>query len=170
MLGVTTPIPGFGRLLRSLASGCLDAPEDPLPPLPLAVAKAFAHLERRWRGGLTAVDVAELAHAAGVSREHLTRLFRTTFGLGPGRAERLLRLDRAVDWLTGSDLDVPSIARRAGWHDPQRFSSALRAACGRGPRELRRAWREGLGVRQVALARMANLRAAVRRKPSAPGS
>lgn len=153
----------LGLLLRALAAGDLAAPEDPLPPLHAAVAAALEHLRRRWRTRLEPVDAAELARAAGVSREHLTRLFRAAFGLGPGRAERLLRLDRAIDWLTGSDLPVPEIARRAGWRDAQRFTSALRTACGRSPRELRRAWREGLGVRQVALARMAHLRAAAGR-------
>ncbi len=153
----------LGLLLDGLGGCGLAAPDEPLAPLHPAVELALAHLQRRWRGGLVAVDAAELATAAGVSREHLTRLFRAAFGLGPGRAERLLRLDRAVDWLTTSDLAVPEVARRAGWRDAQRFAAALRAACGRGPRELRRAWRDGLGVRQVALARLAGLRAAVGR-------
>jgi AraC-like DNA-binding protein len=153
----------FGLLLRSVAAGSIAAPDEPLAPLHPALAAAFEHLRRRWRQRLEPVDVAELAHAAGLSREHFTRLFRSAFGVGPGRAERLLRLERAVDWLIGSDLTVPEIARRAGWHDAQRFSAALRTACGRGPRELRRAWRAGEGIRQVAFSRMAALRAAIRR-------
>lgn len=152
----------LGLLLRALAADSVAAPDEPLAPLHPALAAAFEHLRRRWRSRLEPVDATELAHAAGISREHLTRLFRAAFGMGPGRAERLLRLDRAVDWLIGSDLAVPEIARRAGWRDPQRFAAALRTACGRGPRELRCAWREGRGVRQVSLSRMGALRAAAR--------
>ncbi len=151
----------LGLLLRAVAGGTLAAPEEPLAPLHPAMAASFEHLRRRWRSGLVAVDAVELAQAAGVSREHLTRLFRAAFGVGPGRAERLLRLDRAVDWLIGGDLPVPEIARRTGWRDAQRFAGALRSACGRGPRELRRAWREGQGIRQSALSRMTALRSAV---------
>lgn len=152
----------LGLLLRAIAAGQLEAPEEPLAPLPPAVAAALDHLRTRWRTRLVPVDAAEMARAAGVSREHLTRLFRAAFMVGPGRAERLLRLDRAVDWLIGGDLSVPEIASRSGWRDARRFASALRLASGRGPRELRRAWREGLGVRQAALSRMAALRSAAR--------
>ncbi|MBI4875703.1 MAG: helix-turn-helix transcriptional regulator [Acidobacteria bacterium] len=148
-------------LLQAISMGCLDAPNESLPPLHPAVKKALAHLDHRWQRGLVAVSVAEMAHVAGISREHLTRLFQSTFGLGPGQAERFLRLDRSIDWLTSTDLDVPTIAQRAGWKNPQRYTAALRAGCGKGPRELRRAWREGKGVRAVALSRLlARFRAA----------
>ncbi len=150
----------LGLLLRVMAVGEFAAPEESPPPLHAAVVAALEHLRLRWRSRLEPVSTAELARAVGVSREHLTRLFRAAFGVGPGQAERLLRLDRAIDWLTDSALPVPEVARRAGWRDAQRFAAALRASCGRGPRELRRAWREGLGVRQVFLSRHPRLRAA----------
>jgi AraC family transcriptional regulator len=152
----------LGVLLRAVSGGCLDAPEEPLRPLSQVVVAALAHLRTRWRSGLVAVGCLELARAAGVSREHLTRCFRSDFAMGPSQAERLLRLDRAIDWLVSTDLPVPEIARRAGWRDAERFAAALRAAFGHSPRALRRAWRDGLGVRQVTLARLGSLRAAAR--------
>jgi AraC-like DNA-binding protein len=150
---------GAQYLLAALAEGMVATIEDPLRPLPAPLQRAFAQVRQRWTGGLRPIPAAELARAGGVSREHLSRLFLAQFGVAPAAALRLLRLERALQWITAGGVDIAQAARRAGWRDAAAFSAAMRAAFGGSPRALRSAWARGGSVRNRSLVRARELAA-----------
>lgn len=130
-----------------------------MKPLPRPVATALAHLRSCWRGReiMHAVPVAAMARAAGVSREHLTREFRRAYGESPAGIERRLRLDRAVELLATTNLEIAAIAGRCGWGDIGHFSRRFRAHFGVSPRAMRTSARAGLGGRIYSPARLQGL-------------
>jgi AraC-like DNA-binding protein len=85
--------------------------------------------------------LADLARAAHVSPEHLTRLFRRVSGQTP-MAWVWSRRDReGARLLAGSGLTAAQIADRLGYPTPFHFSRRIRRSTGRSPRHLRaRAW------------------------------
>ena len=64
------------------------------PRDPEAALRAKEFLERHLR---ERVDLGDVAQAAGVSRDHVIRLFRRTWGMTPFQYLRRLRLQRAHD-------------------------------------------------------------------------
>ena len=75
-----------------------------------------------WRAMVTTggqVTVRELASETGWSRQHLTRRFRTEFGLSPKLAARVVRFDRARRVLqqTVSQLSIADVAVTCGYFD-----------------------------------------------------
>jgi len=102
------------------------------------VERVLLHVQRRWaKGPLAELTLGELAAAAGVSRGHLTRVFRAALDLTPMEAMRLLRLERAAAMLARSNLAVGEIAVQCGFPSPFHFSRRFRAAYGVPPRAFR---------------------------------
>jgi AraC family transcriptional regulator len=83
------------------------------------------------------IHLAELAKAAGVSPQHLCRLFAEGPGIGPMHAVRLLRLEQAAALLARSTLNVKQIAARCGFASQFHFSRVFRAVYGASPSEVR---------------------------------
>ena len=83
------------------------------------------------------LDVADLATAAGVSPEHLGRLFRRAFAVSPMQYVLRLRLERARGLLAKTGLGVKEVAHLVGFRDPAYFSRRMRAATGTPPSRLR---------------------------------
>ncbi|MER5914952.1 helix-turn-helix transcriptional regulator [Streptomyces sp. NPDC001982] len=103
---------------------------DPHP----AVAAALTHIEAQLAGPLTVPDVAR---AAGVSHNHLTRLLRAATGDTVVGYIRRRRLDRAHHLLRASTLSIPAVAASVGIPDLQAFNKACRRELGASPRALR---------------------------------
>lgn len=101
-------------------------------PLAQACAYVAFHLHEPIRLGVLA------RHYAHVSPGHLARLFRTQYGVGFTTYLRQMRLRKAVELLTASDLPVGQIARRVGYRDASRFAQHFRRQFGMAPRECRR--------------------------------
>jgi AraC family transcriptional regulator of arabinose operon len=81
------------------------------------------------------------ARAAGVTPQHLIRLFRQHYQITPGRYLWQTRVDRGAGLLTATGLTVSEIADRCGFKNPFHFSRLLRKMQGLSPRQLRqRAW------------------------------
>ncbi|MBV1850164.1 AraC family transcriptional regulator [Catellatospora tritici] len=99
-----------------------------------AVAAATAHIELRLAEPLT---VPEIARHAGVSHNHLTRLFRAETGDTVVAYLRRRRLARAEHLLRRSTLSIPAIAALVGLADLQAFNKACRRELGASPRALR---------------------------------
>ncbi|MFI6275243.1 helix-turn-helix domain-containing protein [Streptomyces sp. NPDC050988] len=99
-----------------------------------AVTAAIAHIEANLAAPLT---VPAVAHAAGVSHNHLTRLFRSTTGGTVLAYIRRRRLDRAHHLLRASTLSIPAVAASVGIPDLQAFNKACRRELGASPRALR---------------------------------
>lgn len=110
------------------------APAGRRPGAHPAVAVALAHIEAELAGPLT---VPGVARAAGVSHNHLTRLFRAATGDTVVGYIRRRRLDRAHHLLRASTLSIPAVAASVGIPDLQAFNKACRRELGGSPRALR---------------------------------
>lgn len=99
-----------------------------------AVAAAIAYVESNLAGPL---PVPAVAAAAGVSHNHLTRLFRAQTGDTVATYIRRRRIDRARHLLRESTLSVAAIAASVGIADLQAFNKACRRELGASPRAIR---------------------------------
>lgn len=77
--------------------------------------------------------VGEMARQMGVSHNHLTQLFQRHFGCGTREYIWRERIKRACDLLTGSKLQVKSVAIECGFPDLQYFNKVIRRATGYAP-------------------------------------
>ncbi|GAA1361624.1 hypothetical protein GCM10009612_37320 [Streptomyces beijiangensis] len=111
----------------------LSSPGRAEGPAP-AVATAMAHVEAGLAGPLTVPDIAR---AAGLSHNHLTRLFRAETGLTVVAYIRRRRLERAGHLLRASTLAIPAVAAAVGIPDLQAFNKACRRELGGSPRAVR---------------------------------
>jgi AraC family transcriptional regulator len=102
-----------------------------------AVAAAIAHVESNLASPLT---VAQLARLAGVSHNHLTRLFQAETANTVVGYIRHRRLERARHLLRESTLSIPAIAAAVGIRDLQAFNKACRRELGASPRAVRAGW------------------------------
>lgn len=86
-----------------------------------------AELRRAWRllaGSAGRVSVADLAAEVGWSRQHLTRRFRSEFGLAPKAAGRLVRFDRARRMLqSGRAGSLSQVAVACGYYDQSHLTN-----------------------------------------------
>jgi AraC family transcriptional regulator len=78
-----------------------------------------------------------VAAAAGVSHNHLTRLFGSHLGTTVVGYVRRRRLEEAEHLLRNSTMPVARIARMVGIPDLQAFNKACRREFGQAPRALR---------------------------------
>ncbi|WP_435222484.1 helix-turn-helix domain-containing protein [Streptomyces sp. Tue6028] len=99
-----------------------------------AVGTAIAHIEAHLAAPLT---IPRIARAAGVSHNHLTRLFRAETGTTVVAYIRRRRLERAHHLLRASTLSIPAVAASVGIPDLQAFNKACRRELGASPRALR---------------------------------
>ena len=99
-----------------------------------AVSAAIAHIEANLARPLT---VPGLARAAGVSHNHLTRLFRAEAGMTVIAYIRLRRMARARHLLVSSTLSIPAVAASVGIPDLQAFNKACHRELGGSPRAVR---------------------------------
>lgn len=83
--------------------------------------------------------VQSLADAAGMSRALFAARFREAYGAGPIELLRSIRLRRAAELLTMSDLPVKRIAALVGYDSRTYFSRAFRAHHGTPPERFRSA-------------------------------
>jgi AraC family transcriptional regulator len=102
----------------------------PHPAVNTAIAYIEAHLAQ-------AFAVPAVAHAAGVSHNHLTRLFRAATGDTVVAYIRRRRIARARHLLRESTLSIPAIAAQVGIPDLQAFNKACRRELGVSPRAVR---------------------------------
>lgn len=99
-----------------------------------AVASAMAYIESHLAGP---VAVPDLARAAGVSHNHLTRLFRAETGSTVVGYVRARRMARARHLLTSSTLPILAVAASVGIPDLQAFNKTCRRELGASPRAIR---------------------------------
>jgi AraC family transcriptional regulator len=111
----------------------LSAPERPGGGPP-AIAAAMAHIEAHLAEPLTVPDIAQVA---GVSHNHLTRLFRAETGTTVVAYIRRRRLERARHLLRASTLAIPAVAAAVGIPDLQAFNKACHRELGGSPRAVR---------------------------------
>ena len=74
----------------------------------------------------------------GVSRRHITRLFREFTGLSIGAFQQRFRLETARELLETTDLQIGEIAYRVGFDSGTALAHAMRRTTGRSPSDIRR--------------------------------
>lgn len=84
------------------------------------------------------ITMKSLVDALGLSREHLTRIFREHMGTSYKKYVTRLRMYHAYMLLTGSDLSIIEIAMRCGFSDCRAFISSFRSIYGTTPGKYRR--------------------------------
>jgi len=99
-------------------------------PLITAVALMEQHLEE-------VLPLADIADRCDVSLRQLQRLFDRELGTSPRQWYLSLRLDRAWQLLTESDLDIVSVGLACGFASSSSFSRAFRARFDQSPRQVR---------------------------------
>jgi AraC-like DNA-binding protein len=139
--------PGWEELARTALSFAVLAFAVDLPlsggsadrVLPAPIERSILHVSGRWSAGrpLDPPTLDELAAAAGVTPEHLCRVYRKELGYGPLAALRMLRLSHAATLLARSNLTIAQVARATGFTSPFHFSRAFKAAFDRSPTEFR---------------------------------
>lgn len=86
--------------------------------------------------------VAQLAEELNVSREYLSRTFKSVEGVSLSEFIRSSRIEAAQKLLRYSDRSVLEISRYLGFSSQSHFSSAFRSQTGRTPQEYRRDFSE----------------------------
>ncbi|ONK12946.1 substrate-binding domain-containing protein [Streptomyces sp. MP131-18] len=119
------------ELVRLLAAMTARAPRaaDPAP-----VRHALACIEQHYRHRLTRWQIAQ---AAGVSEDHLGRLFHREIGVTLWEYLTRLRIRQAKERLQRSDDSVQTVARAVGFHDRAYFSRVFRRLTGVAPHAYR---------------------------------
>ncbi|MET9801219.1 substrate-binding domain-containing protein [Streptomyces sp. NPDC006368] len=100
------------------------------------VRHALAHIEQHYREPLSRRQIAQ---RAGVSENHLGRLFHRELGLTLWDYLTRLRIRRAKERLRRSDESVQAVARAVGFHDRAYFSRVFRKVTGVAPHVYREA-------------------------------
>lgn len=74
------------------------------------------------------LNIKELASEAGLSREHLTRLFTERMGVSPARYLRDLRTGAALEMLATGEITLKEVSLRCGFVTPRALNRALATA------------------------------------------
>lgn len=98
------------------------------------VGKARLRIRESLESSLTIQEVAE---ELGVSYSNFRKLFKEYTGLSPATYQQELRLLRAKELLTTTDLSIKEIAYRLNFESPDYFSSKFKAKMGYKPSEIK---------------------------------
>lgn len=98
------------------------------------IAKARLRIRESLESSLTIQEVAE---ELGVSYSNFRKLFKEYTGLSPATYQQELRLLRAKELLTTTDLSIKEIAYRLNFESPDYFSSKFKAKMGYKPSDIK---------------------------------
>ena len=98
------------------------------------ISRALMKIRESLESHLTIQKVAE---DMGVSYSNFRKLFKEYTGLSPAIYQQELRLQRAKELLTTTDLSIKEIAYRLDFDSPDYFSAKFKAKTGRKPSDLR---------------------------------
>ncbi|MGH7719703.1 MAG: helix-turn-helix transcriptional regulator, partial [Gemmatimonadaceae bacterium] len=103
-------------------------------PAPELARRARRAIER---AGHRAPSLAGIARALGCTPEHLSRLFRRSYGMTPSRFAMWRRIEQAKRLLLGGVRPVADIAVELGFSDGSHFGRHFRAWTGMSPARFR---------------------------------
>ncbi|MEU9188951.1 substrate-binding domain-containing protein [Streptomyces sp. NPDC048484] len=133
-------------LVRELAGH-----DSRLPPRTRDVLdEALVFLYEHWRRPISRWQVAQ---AAGVSPDHLGKLFQQRYGLTVWEYLTRLRIRRAAERLRSSNDSVQSVGRAVGFRDRAYFSRVFRRVTGAAPHHYREKTAPGEAVRDMSTGR-----------------
>jgi AraC-like DNA-binding protein len=85
----------------------------------------------------TDVTIQQIADEQGVSYSNFRKLFKEYTGLSPATYQQELRLLRAKELLTTTELSIKEIAYRLNFESPDYFSAKFKAKIGLKPSDIR---------------------------------
>ena len=100
------------------------------------VTKARLLIRESLESDLT---IQQLAETLGISYSNFRKLFKEYTGISPATYQQDLRIQRAKELLTTTDLSIKEIAYRLNFESPDYFSSKFKAKIGAKPSDLRSA-------------------------------
>lgn len=127
--------------------GLLDAPQSLAASIVEAVDGVIGGLSPRClQRVLDAIDgdtaatfpLVELARISGLSPWHFARSFKKSMGISPHAYLNKRKIERAAEFLNGTDLTIGDVALMSGFGSASRFSVAFRAATGVTPNSFRK--------------------------------
>ena len=98
------------------------------------ISKARLQIRESLESDLT---IQKLSEHLGVSYSNFRKLFKEYTGLSPATYQQELRLLRAKELLTTTDLSIKEIAYRLGFESPDYFSAKFKAKMGCRPSEIK---------------------------------
>ena len=98
------------------------------------IGRARLRIREALESNLTIQQVAE---EMGISYSNFRKLFKEHTGISPAIYQQDLRLQRAKEMLSTTDISVKEIAYRLNFESPDYFSAKFKAKTGRRPSELR---------------------------------
>jgi LacI family transcriptional regulator len=85
-----------------------------------------------------AISVRDISRAAAVNRRRLERMFRRQLGRTPHQEIARVRVERAKQLLSSTNLPMPLVAERAGFESARRLTENFRVLTGTSPSAYRR--------------------------------
>jgi AraC-like DNA-binding protein len=102
-----------------------------------ALRRVRDHLDRHFA---TPITLSDLAALSGMSKFHLVRAFRATYGETPIRYLSRRRIERAQDLLRYANLTVTEVCMAVGYTSLGSFSSRFSELVGESPATDQRRW------------------------------
>ncbi len=97
---------------------------------PARANRARKAIERRFKETL---NLGGLAHELGCTPEHLSRVFKATYGFSPREFLLRYRIERAKVLLAKTDRTITAISLELGFHDGAHFARHFRTFAGMTP-------------------------------------
>ncbi len=83
------------------------------------------------------LPISELADLAGLSHNHLIRVFRSEHGMTPTEYIRAERMNRACHLILSSEMSFKQIGVAVGYPNPQHFHNIIKQTFGCSPQDIR---------------------------------
>jgi LacI family transcriptional regulator len=87
------------------------------------------------------ITVKDLLRAVPINRRYLERKFKQHIGRTPLQEIRRVRMEKAKQLLSGTDLSMPAVASRSGFPNPARLANVFRESTGMTPTKYRKTFR-----------------------------
>ena len=84
------------------------------------------------------ISLSDIARKYGISEEHFCRMFRKYTGFRPFEYINLLKIQKAKELLSNTDLDIREIAKQVGYESHSYFSMLFKKYMGETPTEYRK--------------------------------
>ena len=144
LLEYTGEQPGFEELIRSWTVELLvyifrklSTGEETIPASPDNPEVLNRVLEYIQQNFTDSISLEKLAMLAFVSPKYFSRLFKNHTGLTVTEYTQKLRVNRACEMLTSTNLTIVSISEQAGYRDVKHFKKVFQRLMGVSPMEFR---------------------------------